>query len=63
VHADLYKELLPELRKKFSGELAVFMFYGRVSNYLEEVEIPEYDYSGFDYITPICPPALLTDSQ
>ena len=43
----LYRQLLPELRTKFTGKLLVHMIgrIGSLSNY-----ISEYNYSGFDYL-------------
>ena len=48
----VYKELLPEIRKRFSGELAVQPPDG-VRYFVNGTNPPERDYSGFDYITPV----------
>jgi len=57
----IYEELLPELRKKFSGELAVSGFEFNTIIGTEET-LPEYNYTGFDYVTPIFYIGLTTDS-
>ena len=44
-----YKELLPEIRKRFSGKLAV-MLVGGIQHFLSNRSLPDYDYRGFDYV-------------
>jgi hypothetical protein len=44
-----YKEILPEIRKRFSGKLAV-MLVGGIQHFLSNERLPEYDYGGFDYL-------------
>jgi hypothetical protein len=60
-HHLMYKELLPEVREKFSGKLATLV----PLMYDEDMfKVPEYDYEGFDYVAvpfflpvlPISPP-------
>ena len=47
----LYRRLLPELRKKFGGNLAV-KIVGGIQHFVKGQKLPEYDYSEFDYVTP-----------
>ena len=74
----LYKELLPELRKRFSGELAVMVrpiYYGdggerdycaadlvRRGVRVRGFKVPEYNYTGFDYVTLFCQIEIYTNS-
>jgi len=57
----VYKKILPELRKKFSGKFAV------IGLDMQEIcfrgqPIREYDYTGFDYVAPKLVINLYTDS-
>jgi hypothetical protein len=60
----IYKEILPELRKRFSGKLASFAFEveeianGKFLHYNHE-----FNYSGLDLITPLFAIDLFTDSK
>jgi hypothetical protein len=60
----IYREILPELRKRFSGKLASFAFEveeianGKFSHYNRE-----FNYSGLDLITPLFAIDLFTDSK
>jgi len=44
-----YKELLPEIRARFSGKIAV-MLVGGIQHFLGNGSLPNYDYGGFDYV-------------
>jgi hypothetical protein len=48
----VYRSLLPELKEKFSGNLAVMAPVG-IQDFVNGQKQPEYDYSGFDYVTPV----------
>jgi hypothetical protein len=48
----VYRNLLPELKEKFSGDLVVMMV-GGIQHFVEGRELLEYDYNGFDYINPV----------
>jgi hypothetical protein len=60
----IYKEILPELRRRFGGKLASFAFEveeianGKFSHYNRE-----FNYSGLDLITPLFAIDLFTDSK
>lgn len=59
----VYKELLPEVRERFSGKLAVGHLGLSASEYKEYgCEFQEFDYSGFDYITPRLEVGIYSDS-
>ena len=47
----LYQKLLPELRERFSGDLAGKTAVG-VQYFVKGQKLPKHDYSGFDYVTP-----------
>jgi len=46
---EAYKEILPELRRRFSGKIAV-MLVGGIQHFLKNITLVDYDYSGFDYV-------------
>lgn len=59
----VYKELLPELRERFSGKLVGgHLGLGGMEYKDFGCEFPEFDYSGFDYITPRFEVGLYSDS-